>query len=285
MITVTGAAGKTGRAVIRALAQRGQPVRALVRRPTQQQAVRAEGAAETVVGDMADPSALGQAVEGATALYHICPNVHPDEVAIGRAAIDAAREAKLAHMVYHSVLHPQAGAMPHHWHKLRVEEMLVAAGIPFTILQPAAYMQNLLPHWRQISADGILANPYPPEAQLSLVDLEDVAEAAAVVLTQPGHTGAIYELCGTGPKSQHEVAGILANVLGLPVRAEMTPVAEWERTAVAAGLNAYAVQTLMQMFVYYAEHGLMGNSNVLRWLLGRQPTTLTGFARRVMSHE
>ncbi len=67
-----------------------------------------------------------------------------------------------------------------------------------TILQPTAYMQNILAGWRSIVEDGIYRVPYPIDTRISLVDLRDVAEAAARVLTEDGHVGATYELVGTG---------------------------------------------------------------------------------------
>lgn len=74
-------------------------------------------------------------MRSAQGVYHICPNVHPQEVEIGRIAIDAARAAHVERFVFHSVLRPQIEAMPHHWRKLRVEEMLLASGLNFTILR------------------------------------------------------------------------------------------------------------------------------------------------------
>jgi NAD(P)H dehydrogenase (quinone) len=284
MIVVTGAAGKTGTAVIRALARRGQAVRALVHRAEQREVILRAGASEAQAGDLHDAASLRQALQGAVAVYHLCPNMHPDELAIGRQIIEAAQGAGVNHFVYHSVLHPQVEAMPHHWHKLRVEELLLASALPYTILQPTAYMQNLRANWPRMQNEGILANPYPPETRLSLVDVADVGEAAAVVLTEPGHQGAIYELCGTGPMSQHEVAGILAGVLGLPIRAELIPLDEWEQSARQTGLSDYALTILRQMFEHYATYGLMGNPNVLRWLLGRKPTTVSEFARRSIAN-
>ncbi len=59
----------------------------------------------------------------------------------------SSQETALSHFVYHSVLHPQTEEMPHHWQKLRVEESLFRTHLPFTILQPCAYMQNLDIHW------------------------------------------------------------------------------------------------------------------------------------------
>jgi NAD(P)H dehydrogenase (quinone) len=280
MILLIGASGKTGRAVVAALARVGADVRALVRSPDQIEGLTGLGANEVVVADMRVATELRRAAEGVRAVYHICPNVNPDEVEIGRLVIAAAREAGVEHVVLHSVLHPQTEQMPHHWGKMRVEEALLESGHNFTLLQPAAYMQNLLAGWLRITEEGILRNPYPVETRLSLVDLEDVAEAAAIVLTQPAHVGATYELVGTEPMTQVEVAAALGEVLGRPVRAEAELVEAWE--ARATSLGDYQRATLMQMFRYYGRHGLVGNPNVLRWLLGREPTGLGEFARRVV---
>ena len=129
--------------------------------------------------------------------------------------------------------------MPHHWLKMRVEELLFASGLAFTILQPAAYMQNVLAHWDRIVGEGVYPVPYPVETRLSLVDLEDVAEAAAIVLTEPGHAGATYELAGPEALTQTEVANILGQQLGRTVHAQAVPLTDWEHAARAAGLGDY----------------------------------------------
>jgi len=280
MILVTGASGKTGKAVVTALARAGAPTRALVRRASQIEVLTNLGAREVVSADMRLTPELRRAVENIRAVYHICPNVNPDEVDIGRGVIAAAKEAGVEHLVLHSVLHPQTEQMPHHWNKLRVEEALFESGLNFTILQPTAYMQNLLAGWKLITEDGVLRNPYPVETRLSLVDLEDMAEAAAMVLTKRGHTGATYELVSTLPLTQTEVAAILSDALGRPVRAEAEPLEVWAARARTAGLGDYQLATLIRMFQYYERYGLIGNPNMLRWLLGREPTALVEFARR-----
>jgi uncharacterized protein YbjT (DUF2867 family) len=281
MILVTGAAGKTGQAVIRALTAKGEAVRALVHRHEQIPSVEALGAQQVVVGDMRLQATVDQAAWEVQAVYHICPNVSPDEVAIGRVAITAARSAGVVErFVYHSVLHPQVEAMPHHWQKLGVEEQLFESGLPYTILQPAAYMQNVLAHWDQIMEQGVYPVPYAVETRLSMVDLEDVAEAAAVVLTEPGHTGAVYELAGVEVLSQTEVATILSQQLERPVRAEAVSLETWERRARESGLGDYQVETLVKMFHYYERYGFWGNPRVLSWLLGRPPTTFAAFVER-----
>jgi NAD(P)H dehydrogenase (quinone) len=280
MILVTGAAGKSGKAVVRALAAKGARVRAFIRNPDHAGSLSALGAAEVNFGSFEDARALAQAAAGAQAVYHICPNVSRDEVAYARAVAVAARTHGVKRFVYHSVLHPQIEAMPHHWQKMRVEEMLFASGFDLTVLQPTAYMQNLLGVLDDIVRDGVFRFPYPPATRLSLVDLDDVGEVAAIVLTQDRHGGATYELVGTPALSQREVASLLATALGRDVRAEDVPLAAWQVRARAAGIGEYELATLSAMFRYYAEHGLIGNPNTLHWLLGRAPTSLEVFLKR-----
>jgi NAD(P)H dehydrogenase (quinone) len=281
MILVTGAAGKTGQAVIRALVARGASVRALVHRPGQVSVVEALGARQAIAGDMRDPATVAGAVRGVGAVYHICPNVHPDETGIGERAIAATRAAGVEHFVYHSVLHPQVEALPHHWLKMRVEEKLFESGLDYTILQPAAYMQNVLAQWDSMVGQGIYSVPYAVDTRLGMVDLEDVAEAAAIVLTESGHTGATYELAGPQALTQTEVAKILGQQLGRPVHAQAAPVDAWEWQARAAGLGDYQVSTLLKVFRYYEDYGFWGNPRVLGLLLGRAPTPFAGFVERV----
>lgn len=249
-------------------------MRAFVHRAEQIQAVESAGAEEITIGDMLDPVTVQQAVQGMHAIYHVCPNVSPDEERIGQIVIDASVSEGLDHFVYHSVLHPQVEDMPHHWLKMRVEERLFETGMPFTILQPAAYMQNILAHWEMITSSGIYPVPYAVNSHISLVDLEDVAKAAAIVLMEPGHVGATYELVGTNGMTQYEVASILSEKLGRSVRAEYISPNEWETQARASGLSDYQISTLLKMFQYYEQHGFWGNPNVLDWLLNHPPTSL-----------
>lgn len=274
---MTGAAGKTGQAVTRELVKRNTAVHALVRRDQQVELAKSVGAVEVTVGDILDTAVWSQVTQHIDAIYHICPNMHPEEIAIGQIAMQAARQHNVSRFVYHSVLHPQIEAMPHHWHKMRVEELLFASGLDFTILQPAAYMQNILANWQAIVDEGVYRVPYAAAAKMSLVDLADVAEAAAIVLTESGHAGAVYELVGSEILDQRQIAAVLSEVVGKEVTAVTQPLTEWEQNAQKAGLNDYAIDTLLKMFRYYDQHGFWANSNVLGWLLHRPPTTLREF--------
>jgi uncharacterized protein YbjT (DUF2867 family) len=274
MILVTGAAGKTGRAVIRGCAEAGMEVRALIRKEEQAPRVRALGAIEAVCADFQDLATLERAAQGVDAIYHIPPNVSPHEFAFGERMVAAARTARVRRFVYHSVLHPQIEAMPHHWEKMRVEEHLLASGLEFTILQPAVYMQNVTAQWDAVAEHGRYTVPYALATRLSMVDLQDVASAAGVVLGDEGHAGATYELTGSEPLSQVEIAAILSAGVGHPVTASAIPLEDWEKQARGAGLGAYQVKALRKMFQYYERYNLIGNPRTLTWLLGRSPGSL-----------
>jgi uncharacterized protein YbjT (DUF2867 family) len=279
MILITGAGGKTGRALIQALSK-VESLSAFVHRQEYVSIVKSLGAGQVLVGDMRDDSAIRSAMQGVRAVYHVCPNMSPDEVVIGAVVLREARKAGVTHFVYHSVLHPQTEKMKHHWQKLRVEEMVFESGLPFTILQPAPYMQNLLAGWKIIVEEGILRVPYSVVSKFSFVDLEDVAEAARVILTEPGHLNATYELVGTTPMSHEDVAEIIGHLWKRPVQAKRQEIADWKQQA--KHLSSYAAEHLIRMFEYYDRWGLAGNSNVLKWLLHREPTSLESFMERIV---
>ena len=282
MILVTGAAGKTGQAIIRVLLKRKKSIRALVHKDNQIQLVHGLGVQEVIAGDMCSQKTMNQVLQGVSAVYHICPNVSPEEINIGQTVIKAAQSAEVDHFVYHSVLHPQIESMPHHWQKMRVEEQLFESGLSCTILQPAPYMQNIFAYWNDIMKKNRYALPYSENTRLSSVDLEDVAEVAAIVLSEPGHKRAIYELCGVEILSQIEIAQIISQYLGHRVDVEAIPIEEWEVNARNYGLGDYQIKTLIKMFRYYERYGFIGNSRILEFLLDRSPTSYATFIERTM---
>jgi len=282
MILVTGASGKTGRSVLKALLEKQALVRAFVRDAKAGEQLKILGVKEVFLGDLNQEEDLRRACKGVKTIYHIPPNMCADEVSIAQKLLKAAKANDVERFVYHSVLHPQVEAMPHHWQKMRVEEKLFESGIAFTILQPAAYMQNILAYWQDITQSGIYQVPYAPRTRLGMVDLSDVAEAASKVINEDSHSGAIYELAGTECLTQTEVAQVLSDELGREVKAEKLELAEWEKRARMNGLGGYALETLKKMFVYYEQFGFWGNGNVLSWLLGRPATTFRDFVKRVI---
>ena len=281
MILITGAAGKTGRAILTKMVDSKKEVRVFVRKQEQAEALSNLGANEAVIGDFLDNASIQAAVEGVSAIYHICPNVHPQEVEIGQSIIEAARNAGVAHFVYHSVLYPQIEAMPHHWLKMRVEELLIQSGMPFTILQPTAYMQNVQAYWQQITQEGVYAVPYSSKVLMSMVDLNDVAEAAARVLSSKSHFYSIYMLAATEPLTSDDIASALSQYLNQKVKAGQIELDDWRSTAEANGLGRYQVETLLEMFTYYEHNSFIASPNHLFYLLGREPNTFQQFLQAI----
>jgi uncharacterized protein YbjT (DUF2867 family) len=284
-VLLTGANGRTGRAVLRALVRRGAPVRAFLRRSEQWADLQRLGAHDVALGDLADPQSLAAAAAGCDRVIHIGPPMHPEEVELTANVLDAAKRAGLSRFVYYSVLQPLRREIRHHRLKLDAEEMLVGSGVAYTILQPSRYMQHLAPIWRDVVDRGVHAMPFGVDSAISVVDLEDLAEATAIVTLEDGHAHAIYELAGPQALSQRDMARMLSARLGRPVEAQAIPLADLEARARATGASEDRVGQMLIMNRHYDAHGMIGNPNVLRWLLGRDPTLFSEYVDRMAQAE
>jgi len=271
VIVVTAAGGQTGAAVVRALWSQGERVRALVGSSQPRPELTALSA-EVVATDLTDPAAVEPLLTGADALYVIWPNFDPQETAGAVALLAAARRAGVRRVVYHSVLRPQARAMPHHAAKDRVEEALDASGLAWRVLQPCAYADNLHGQFAEVAATGILRSPWGLTQAQSLVDLRDVAAAAAVLLTEDGLDGGTFEAVGPEPLTAPRIAALLAEWLDREVRAV---------DAVPEGPvpQEYAARCSRLMFDHYRAHGFVGSPRVLDGLLGRPPRSFAEHLR------
>jgi uncharacterized protein YbjT (DUF2867 family) len=290
-VAVLGASGKTGRAVTGALLRRGVDVRGLVRRagrlvdvpgavPTS--GTGSAGQVTEAVVDLDSGAGLSAAFAGCGAVYLMAPNVHPDEPRLIGRALAAARDAGVERVVLHSVLHPYASALPHHMGKAVAEELVRASGMSWAALQPCAYAQNLTAGLPAALDAGRMQVPYRVDAPFTLVDLDDVAEVAATVLTEPGHEAASYELCGPDAVSVADVAALAARVTGRDLVAERTDPDTW-LAGPGAGLEPYARDALHAMFLAYDARGLLGGCRVLPWLLGRPSTPVAAVVERALT--
>ena len=282
MILVTAANGRTGRSVVRALVRAGQRVRAFDLVAAVEQLVD-EGATEALVGDMLEPGDLRRAVEGVEAVVHIGPPMHPREAEMGHGVVAAARRAGVEQFVQFSVTHPQLEPLLNHQAKLAVERALLLSRMPFTILQPMHYMQNI--DVARAVAEGVLRQPYSLDTRLAHVDLEDVAEVAAKVVVEGGrHHFATYELCGDDFLNAHELAHAISAESERPVAAELVP---FPAGAIAGTRPSeesdYRLDAMFRLFDHYGRYGITGNQNVLCWLLGRPPTGFAEYVRRSLA--
>ncbi|MFI7539117.1 NmrA/HSCARG family protein [Streptosporangium sp. NPDC049376] len=265
-VLVTGATGKQGGAVARALLAAGTPVRVLLRDPESEpaRAVLALGA-EPVLGDLDDPASLTAAVTGVRGVFSVqlpdLTNLMSDGEAVrGRNLVEAARAAGVAQFVHTSVsgAGDEVRAVPgwtpdewsrHYWaSKAHVDDLVRTAGFPhWTILKPATFMENLLGRSYMFGdwAEQGFVTAFAKDTRLSLVAVPDIGAAAAAAFADPARfTGADVELAGD-LLTMTEIAEILSGVLGRTVEA---PVLSAEQ-AVARGLPPMMVNMQQQMNV------------------------------------
>ncbi|MBW0115754.1 SDR family oxidoreductase [Pseudonocardia abyssalis] len=267
-VAVLGASGRTGRRVVDALARRGTPVRAVTR-----SSPAPPGAREGHTADLADEGSLVRALEGAAAVYVIPPVYRPDEDVLIAAAARAAARARVGRVVLHSVLHPYTATMPHHVLKAVGEDAVRRCGVPWTIVQPAMYVQTVSEI--VVGTGDDVGLPWDPDAPMSAVHLGDVAEAAANILTGPGHEWATYELAGPERLGLAAMVQQVADVTGRPLRPHRLPPGGWS----LFDPGSTEAETLVAMCREYTDHGLPGNPNVLSWLLGRPATRFADAVR------
>ena len=246
----------------------GEPVRAVVSRPRPRPELDALGA-EVVVAELTQPLPWSDVLAGADAFYLIWPNFDPDEAEGARALFGEARRAGVPRVVYHSVLRPQARSMPHHAAKDRAEQALDTAGLAWRVLQPCAYAQNLDEQVAEAARTGRLRSTWGLRTGESLVDLADVAQDAAVLLTEDGLDGGTFEAVGPEPLTAPRIAEVLAARLGREVTAVDAP-----PEGPVPPASDHAARCLRLMLDHYRAHGFTGSPRVLEALLGRPARTL-----------
>jgi uncharacterized protein YbjT (DUF2867 family) len=202
-------------------------------------------------------------------------------LAIGERVIATARRSGVDHLVFHSATPPHLEDVPFHWEKMRVEVALLESGLDFTVIRPTNYMQNLQWTWHRIVTDGVWELPYAPERVLSWIDVEDLGEAAAIVLTADGHKAATYEVCGQAPISRHAAAALISETIGRPVSATKIEIPDYFAMPYWEGRKPEDLARLATMFEHYDRVGCnIGNVNVLTMLLGRAPVDYRAFVAR-----
>ncbi len=280
MIIVTCAGGKTGKAIVKQLVKIGREVRAIVGHQNSIAKIHDLGAAEVFCCDLNDANAVENAFIGGKQLYYIAPNMNPAERIFGKNIIAAARVAGLEKIVFHSMLHTQLEELPHHWERHFVEADLMESGLCYTILQCGSYMQNMLPNWNRMIETGVHSMPYAISCPMSLVDLNDICEVAAKVLSSTKYNFGTYEICGDAI-TLSEKASILSNVLGKEIRAEKSSLEQALEHGRMLNFSDYSIETMKKMFPYYDKHGLVGSPCVLEWILGRSHSSFQSFAERM----
>lgn len=280
-VFVSGANGKTGRAVISALIAQGAQVRGLVRQPNHVERLEIIGV-EGHVGDLEDAASLKAGAKGCDVVLHIGPPMYAKEVETTEAMLEAARAGGASRFIYYSVMHPLRQEVEHHRLKLLAEAHVVESGLPYSIVQPIRYMQHLEPIWTQVKEEGVHAMAFNTKVRFNVVDLADLAEATATVALDDAHAYASYELAGPEALSQDDMAAILTEELERPIEAVHLPLDQLRANAEAKGVPAARIERMVTMNDHYDRYGFLGNPNVLSWILGRAPTTYRAYVQRLI---
>lgn len=222
-VLVTGATGRQGGAVARALLKVGHHVRALVRnRESEGARVLAKAGAILVDGNLDEPVTVREAATGADAMF-LMGNYYEvggdGEARQGIGAADAARDAGVPHLIYSSVASANRGTgIPHFESKYRVEQHISRTAVDYTIVAPAAFMENTVAPWAlDALRAGSIAAPLPASRKNQLVAAEDIgAFVAALVERGPSVFGRRYDIAGDS-LSGNEQAEILSRAIGRKV--------------------------------------------------------------------
>ncbi|MGW4233451.1 NmrA/HSCARG family protein [Streptomyces sp. NPDC004980] len=255
-VLVTGATGRQGGAVARALLATGTPVRALVRDPHSRRAKAVEAlGVELVVGDLSDRASLDPACAGVRAVFSVQMPPMSDagidfdaELAQASNLIEAARAAGVPQFVQSSTSgvgrHTQApgwdegrwAAMAGYFDtKQAILEKVRGAGFArWTVVKPAFFMENL-PQLAPNGPEGGLLTVLRPDTTLALVASEDIGAAAAHAIQEPDRFHEVeLELAGE-LLTMNEIARTLSTAWGVPVSAPSMSLEE----ALAAGMPTW----------------------------------------------
>jgi NAD(P)H dehydrogenase (quinone) len=274
MIVVSGSTGRLGGRVARRLAGAGVPQRLLVRDPAR--APRLPGA-EVVAADYGDAVALRSALAGASTVLMVSASESPDRVDRHRTFADAAAATGVRHLLYTSFLNAAPDATftlaRDHW---ATEEHIRGLGLPFTFLRDGLYA-DFLP--MMAGEDGVIRGP-AGDGRVSVVAQDDIADAAAAVLRDPGaHAGATYDLTGPAALTFAEMAVIVTEVTGRPVRFENETLDQAYASRAGYGAPDWQVDAWVSTYTAAAAGELDTVGGDLERLTGRPARSLADLLR------
>jgi NAD(P)H dehydrogenase (quinone) len=234
----------------------------------------AERGATVRPADFDRSETLAEAFAGGEKLLLISTDDLGRRTAQHRAAIEAARDAGVRHVVYTSYLNPveenPAVITPSH---RETEKALHESGLAWTALRNAFYAEYQVPAGAQAISTGRLVHN-SGDGRIAYVSREDCAATAAAVLTTDGHENKAYDITGPEALSQDDVATLLSKVSGRPVEAIAV-----DDEAFIQGLTASGIpEPVAREFASYGRairEGFLGEaSDAVEALTGRPPRSL-----------
>jgi uncharacterized protein YbjT (DUF2867 family) len=276
-ILVTGGTGMVGSQVVQQLLSRGATVQVLTRDAAKANTLPAGVSA--VTGDLGKVETVKRVFKGVDGVFLI-NTVSPTEIYEGLLSVCALREEKVKRLVYLSVHHADKAAwLPHFGGKVGVEEAVKKAGVPFTILRPNNFYQN--DYWFK---DVLLQHGLYPQplgsVGLHRVDVRDIAEAAAIALTESGHEGQTYDLVGPEPHTGQSTADVWGRALSRSVKYAGDDLEAWEKQSLQY-MPDWAVFDFKHMYAFFQKEGLQATPEAIdrqTRLLGHSPRSFGAFA-------
>lgn len=275
-VLVTGSTGTVGSEVVKALLERKADVRALIR--DEQGKEKLPAGVEPVIANLLDPPAVEKALEGVDKLY-LLNGVVPDELTQGMIVFNKARKLNLERVVYHSVFEADRFRdVPHFAPKVVIEDALKQFDVPYTIIRPNYFFQNDKGLKGALTGAGVYPMPLGSPG-ISAVDVRDIAEAAAIVLTTDGHEGKTCNLVGPNPLSGPGAAAIWSEALRRDVHYVGDDLDAWE-AQMSENAPAWWAFDMRMMFQGYLERGFAANDGdvaTVTKLLGHPPRSYEAF--------
>lgn len=278
-IAVTGATGQLGRIVIENLKQRTATsnILALVRKPEQAEAL---GVAARAF-DYSRTETLDAALSGVETLLLISSSEIGQRAAQHANVIAAAKRAGIKRIVYTSVLHADSSVLPLADEHRATEATLKASGLSYTLLRNGWYTENYTGFAGVALANGALFGS-AGEGRISSATREDLAEAAAVVLTADGHENTTYELVGDTSWTLADLAAEISKQTGKNIPYRNLPEADYAAALEGVGLPKGLAAALASYDVSASLGALYGNERALAELIGRPTTPLAISVERAL---
>lgn len=275
MIAVTGATGELGGRVARRIDGIGAPQRLIVRDPARAPALAAAELA--IVPSYADREAMRDGLVDVDTLFLVSGRESADRVAQHVTAINAAVDAGVERIVYTSFL----GAAPdatftlarHHY---QTEQHIRASGLPFTFLRSSMYA-DFVP--LLAGADDVIRGP-AGDGRIAFVARDDIADAAAEVLTTYGHDDQTYELTGPEAITIAEAAAELARATGRPIRYERETLDEARASRAPSGAPDWEIEGWVTSYAAIATGEMDVVSDAVERLAGHRPLGLAEYLRQ-----
>ena len=276
-ILITGATGNISSGIIAQLKGSAYRLLALVRNPEKSEELKRQGV-ELRVGDLEKPWTLGSAFAGTDIVWVLAPP-GPRAPEQCSNALWAARQAGAKHVVRLSAIGAAhtAPTINSRLHALSDAE-LVGSGIPFTILKPHYFMQNLMMAAQSVAQQGAMYFALA-DGKMGLIDSRDISEFAAHVLTTAGHEGKTYTLTGPASISMHQVAAAIGEAIGKAVKYVPVTVEAQRQSILQMGMDEWMANLLDDYSAAYsANWGDLVTDDFQR-VMGKAPRSIAQFGR------